>query len=202
MRQKAYYTKDEIITNLYTTGSEWMTESEVEYRGLYHTYITGETYTQGTWNPKTSVKLLPFEQTEPNAKLYKQLTNLQFKYNTVRPHIPQITQQDRETGFVARYFIKKINENNITEIDKTQYQDWLNNKIDRNLYSATEIFWRITGNRNNEYQNTVLQLGVIETNTRSIQIAQQTLPGITLKLTNPLEYYSDVDISVPADINP
>ena len=61
MRQKAYYTVDEITNNLYTAGSAWMDESGVEYIGLYHQYSTGETYTQPIWSYNNSVKLIKYE---------------------------------------------------------------------------------------------------------------------------------------------
>ena len=60
MRLKLYYTADEITSNLYTSGSQFMTEDNVEYRGTYHSYITGEVYTGSTWNAKTSKKLITF----------------------------------------------------------------------------------------------------------------------------------------------
>lgn len=201
MRQKAYYTKDEITPNLYTIGGEWMTTDDVEYKGLYHTYITGETYTQGTWNPKTSVKLIAYDFIAPDAKTFKQLTNIEVKYDSVQPYSVVVTEQDRDVGFILRYFIKKINENKITEIDAEQYKAWLGNQIDNNLYVAAEVVWRITGNQRTEYVNGVQIPGVVESNLQRTQLTEQTIPGISSKLSNPLEYYSDTDITVPRDIN-
>ena len=69
-RQKAYYTIDEITNNLYTTGSEWMLQNFTEYKGLYHTYITGEVYTQAKWNPKTSKKLSTERKKQGSLRYY------------------------------------------------------------------------------------------------------------------------------------
>ena len=55
-RIKLYYDSTEITNNLYTTGSELMTELGTNYIGLYHLYNTGETYTGPIWNPITSIK--------------------------------------------------------------------------------------------------------------------------------------------------
>ena len=44
MRQKAYYTKNEIETNLYTTGKQFMLTDRTEYIGLYHRYIVTHLY--------------------------------------------------------------------------------------------------------------------------------------------------------------
>jgi hypothetical protein len=201
MRQKAFYTKDEIITNLYTTGEEWMIEDSMEYKGLYHTYATGETYTAGTWTPGTSVKLIPYEFVQPDALAYKKLTNIEVKFDSIKPSAVTITQQNLEDGYVTRYFIKKINESSISEIDKTQYDAWVSKKIDNNLYVAVEVFWKIAGNRNTELVRGVQLPGVVEVNLENISRANQIVPGISSKLTNLLQYYSDTDITVPRDIN-
>ena len=201
MRQKAFYTKDEITTNLYTTGEEWMTEDAVEYKGLYHTYATGETYTEGSWNQNSSVKLIPYEFVQPDALAYKKLTNIEVKFDSIKPSAVTITEQNREDGYVTRYFIKKINETSILEIDKTQYDAWVSKKIDNNLYVATEIVWKITGNRNTELVRGGQLPGVIEVNLSNVSRANQIVPGISSKLTNLLQYYSDTDITVPRDIN-
>lgn len=201
MRQKAFYTKDEITTNLYTTGKEWMTEDAVEYKGLYHTYATGETYTEGSWTPGKSVKLMSYEYIDPDALAYKKLTNIEVKFDSIKPSTVTITEQNREDGYVTRYFIKKINETNIMEIDKTQYDAWIAKKIDNNVYVAVDIVWKITGNQKSELIRGVQHPGVAEINLANISRANQIVPGISSKLTNLLQYYSDTDITVPRDIN-
>ena len=69
MRQKVYYSADELVTNLHTTGSQWMTENGVEYQGSYHEYITGEVYTQSTWKPTLSKKLVPILKPQDKKKI-------------------------------------------------------------------------------------------------------------------------------------
>ena len=49
-RLKLYYPVDEITNDLYTYGSELMTEDNVEYIGAFHRYITGEVYTKSKWD--------------------------------------------------------------------------------------------------------------------------------------------------------
>ena len=77
MRDKIYYLNDEINAGLFTTGSEWMLEDLTEYKGSYHSYITGEVYTEASWNPITSKPLLKFKLNEPNT----------VEYNTLKPNI-------------------------------------------------------------------------------------------------------------------
>ena len=59
-RLRLHYTPNQITKALYTTGSEWQTESGTEYIGLYHTYTTGEVYSESEWNSKTSIKLIEY----------------------------------------------------------------------------------------------------------------------------------------------
>tara|TARA_R110001592_G_scaffold215938_1_gene469381 strand:- start:23 stop:349 length:327 start_codon:yes stop_codon:yes gene_type:complete len=72
MRDKLYYPDNEITKNLYTFGNEFML-SNIEYKGFYHKYSTGEIYTLKEWNPLLSNKLLPFEDTSGLKFRYKQL---------------------------------------------------------------------------------------------------------------------------------
>ena len=57
-RLKVYYPLNEITNNLNTTGSQWMLESLEEYKGLYHTYTTGEIYSGGKYDKNISKKLV------------------------------------------------------------------------------------------------------------------------------------------------
>jgi hypothetical protein len=50
-------------------------------------------------------------------------------------------------------------------------------------------------------QNGVLAPGVVEKNFQEIRKAEMELPGISLILTNPIQYYSDSDFVIPKDIN-
>jgi hypothetical protein len=187
MRQKSYYTVDEIIANLYTSGQELMTEQGVEYQGQYHRYITGETYSMNNWDAKLSKKLIPYEDITSTIYKYKQLKNISNKYNSIVAKQPTISDIDRKAGYIMRYFIQRTNNLQIVEIDAIQYQMWQNKKIDPNLYNAIELIWVISGNFS-------------ANQTRTIE-ANKTMPGLLLKLPNPTEYSIDTDFTVPKDIN-
>lgn len=201
MRKRLHYTPNQITFNLYTTGSQWMTEDGVEFLGPYHTYTTGEIYSQSKWNEKTSKKLVPLVLESTDNYVYKQLKTIQTKFDTPQSTQPIITIQARNTGFITRYFLKKSNESIITEVDESQYDKWGIQKIDSNIWNATQITWYITGNLHDELQHGVLVQGVIEKNLQEIQRAEIEVPGISLVLTNPVQYYSDTDFVVPKDIN-
>lgn len=201
MRQRLHYTPAQITTNLYTAGGEWALETGIEYRGLYHRYITGEVYTEATWNPKTSKKLVEYINQPTDIHEYKKLKNIQTQFKTPKIYIPTVTDIDRNNGFIMRYFLKKNNENIFLEIDRAQYIDWTVKQLDANIYNAVEIIWAISGNKQSEYKGQLLIPGVIEKNIQALQRAELIVPGISLHVTNLLQFYTDTDFIVPRDIN-
>jgi hypothetical protein len=201
MRKRLHYTPNQITTNLYTSGSEWMTLDGTEYIGLYHTYTTNETFTQAMWDLQKSKQLVPYVVKNSLVDQFKKLKTVETKFNQPKTHIPIINQQDRMNGSITRYFLKKINEQNIIEIDAEQFDDAASGKIDNNLYTTTKVEWSITGPLENSYGNGTTILGVKTKNYKAIVDAEKLLPGIITKLTNLIEYYSDTDFVTPKDIN-
>ena len=205
-RLKLYYPVDEITTNLYTTGKEWMTTDNKEYIGLYHLYTTGEAYTQPNWNPRSSLQLIPYQEvTTENRKniVYQELTNdiNAGTYVSLKSTPVQIRKQDIINGFISRYFLKKHNESAIIETNQLQFKQWQSNVMDSKLYSATSLTWFISGNINDERINGYLVEGVITKNKKEVQRASTFLPEIASHLTNLTEYYTDSIFNIPADIN-
>ena len=201
MRVKTYYSAEEITTNLYTTGLEYMTFSNVEYIGLYHKYTTGEVYTGATYNPRTSIKLIEYKEQDPNIIQYNSISSVNLNFNSFKTYNVVITKDDITIGFVRRYIIKKNNESKFYEVDKKTYDDYQNNKIDQALYTAVELIWQITGNLNDTRDGSILIPSVQSNNTKLIQDAERTMPGLSSYLTDLLQYYSDNDNIAPADIN-
>jgi len=200
-RLRLHYTPNQITKGLYTTGSVWQTELGLEYIGAYHTYVTGEVYSESEWNSTKSVKLIPIVYEEKTVTAYKQLKTITPGKRTPQSYTPIVTQNDRVAGFITRYFIKKTNELKIIEINLEQFNAYLSNEFDKNLYQTISIKWIITGSLETQYKNGVKIPSVAQQNLTAIQVAQQTMPGIISILTNPIQYYSDVDIIVPRDIN-
>jgi hypothetical protein len=205
-RLKLYYPVDEITTNLYTTGKEWMTTDNKEYIGLYHLYTTGEAYTQPNWNPRSSLQLIPYQEvTTENRKniVYQELTNdvNAGTYVSLKSTPVQIRKQDIINGFISRYFLKKHNESTIIETNQLQYRQWQSNIMDSKLYSATSLTWFISGNINDERINGYLVEGVATKNKKEIQRAALSLPEIIGRLNNLTEYYVDNIFNVAKDIN-
>jgi hypothetical protein len=201
MRQKKYYSDTEITPNLYTFGKEYQTESGVEYKGLYHKYITGEVYTQPMWNAQLSKKLV----------IYKPVTELVSKYNTLNEQklnsktpttvLRNPTTQERKDGFMLRYFLKKINDATIFEIDQAQSKEYQQKIIDNNLYLYTTIRWYITGQIEDIQNGSVLVEGIITKNKKQLIQAERVIPGMIKQYTDLIQYYTDISYVVPKDIN-
>ena len=103
---------------------------------------------------------------------------------------------------LQRYFLQRKNDlNNIIEIDSAQFDLYANQQIDNNLYTAIELTWYITGNVDDVNINNSKQFGVISKNKNSVINAERRMPGISSKLSNLLEFYTDTDFVVPRDIN-
>jgi hypothetical protein len=201
MRKRLHYTPNQITTNLYTSGSQWMTEDGVEYIGLYHTYVTNETFTQAMWDLQKSKQLLPYVEKNSLLDQYKKIKTVKTDFQQPQPHSVVITEQDRKLGYINRYFVKKVNEQTIIEINADQFELLSLNKIDSNLFISTMIEWSITGPLENSYANGTTILGVKTKNHKAIVEAETILQGIINKLTNLIEYYSDTDFVTPKDIN-
>lgn len=201
-RLRLQYSKDEIITDLYTMGKELMYEDNIEYIGPYHRYTTGEIYTRPVWDNSQSKKLIQYQDTTLPSYRYKQLKyDIQTKYNSFSHHILELKAEDYDKGYVIRYFIKKINDNSIVEISKLTYDDYIGNLIDQNLYSVIDIKWQFVGPILTTYNQGITIRGVVDINQRALRAAEQKLPGISIKLNNLLEFYTDTDFTVPTDIN-
>lgn len=202
-RLKLYYTADEITNDLYTTGKEYMTLDNKEYLGPLHRYITGEIYTESKWNSKLSKKLITYVENLTTAdKTYKTLQpSLNVTYSMPSSIISQPTKTEILDGKMKRYFIKRKNDANILEINKVQYDNWTNNVIDKKMYDGVEITWFIGGSINDEQRHGITIPGVISNNIKQRSYATRIIPGLSIRLDNLLEMYTDNDYTTPVDIN-
>ncbi len=202
MRLQAFYTPEEIITNLFTTGGQLETEDGVEYRGPYHRYITNEIYTGATWNADTSKKLRPFVKRLQRDATYETLKpRLKTRFFKPQPVSVTISSEQRKSGVLTRYFAQKINDRVITEINKLQFNAWQSKKIDPNVYVCVQIEWYISGEREDQKKGIIIQKGVVTKNLEQIRYAETIMPGIKVILNNPLQFYSDNTFIIPVDIN-
>ena len=202
MRQKEYYSEDEIVKNQYTTGKEYMTKSRVEYIGLYHKYITGEVFTLGEWNVRKSVLLIPYEEESADIKIYRSnKTKIKTRYNTPSIFYPSPTTDDIKKKRMTRYILKNVSTNQIFETNLQTVKDYQKKKIDNNLYQLETINWKISGPLNTITVNGITQTGVIEENIETIRNKSKKMLGLLQYFKSYSEFYTDTSYEVPENIN-
>lgn len=201
MRIKSYYSANEIVNNLYTTGQELMTTDNVEYVGLYHKYTTGEIYSQPTWNKNKSVKLIKYKEQPESVIEYNKISDIEIDYKSFNTYNVAITKENINNGYVDRFIIKRANDNIFYEVNSDTYDMYTREDIDPVLYLAVKFKWYITGNINDVRQGNILIPGVKSNNYKELQTAEKTVPNITSYLTNLLQHYVDNDNVTPKDIN-
>jgi len=204
-RIKRYYTIDEITSNLYTSGKELMKTDGAEYIGLYHRYNTGEIYSEATWNPLISIQLITYvdKQQNDDNNIYKTLRpNVNVAFFAPIPAAAVITSENIKAGVIDRYFINRYDQSSILEISQQTYKEWQNNIVDKNLFTAVSIKWKIKGEKNDRVNNSNINIeGVISFNMRQIKKAEKILPGLSMYLNNPLQYYISSTSANSIDIN-
>jgi hypothetical protein len=201
MRIKSYYSANEIVNNLYTTGQELMTTDNVEYIGLYHKYTTGEVYSQPTWDKNKSVKLIKYKDQPESVIEYNKISDIEINYKSFNTYNVAITKENINTGYVDRFIIKRANDNVFYEVNSDTYDMYTREEIDPVLYLAVKFKWYITGNINDVRQGNILIPGVPSNNYKELQTAEKTVPNIMSYLTDLLQYYVDNDNVTPKDIN-
>jgi hypothetical protein len=114
---------------------------------------------------------------------YNNLNGAQFSnLPTPIPYTPSWIVTDKS---ISRYFVKKINDVVITEVNSANYSGL----ISSNIYNYVMLDWKIRGQKHSTVENGVDSFGVAEYNTTQIQNADVSLPGISKKLLNPLQFY-------------
>ena len=201
MRIKSYYSTNEIVNNLYTTGQELMTTDNVEYVGLYHKYTTGEIYSQPTWNKNKSVKLIKYKEQPESVIEYNKISDIEINYKSFNTYSVVITKDNINNGYIDRFIIKRSNDNIFYEVNSDTYDAYTSEDIDPVLYSAVKLKWYITGNITDTQQGNITIPGIQSNNYKELQTAEITVPGISLYFTDLLQYYVDNDNITPKDIN-
>lgn len=99
--------------------------------------------------------------------------------------IPIVTKNDYTIGYIYRYFVQKINDLTITEVNKDKYND-----INSQYYNKIVIKWIISGPKNNVYKNKILEIkGVQEQNIQTLNENEKKMKGLKTYLNNPLEFW-------------
>lgn len=183
-----YYPKSKIISNLYTKGGELVIQSDNSiYKGYYHKLYNGKIYSGKTPEDSPIIELVVISNNQvqtddtdvdysQNNLIYNYLKDVDTDKKLLIPanYIVKPTEDEYKLGEVQRYFLKKINEKLIFEIDKEDF-DAIKGKDEKYLFKLFfpfELAWQIGGNR----------IDVININKKSIHL---------LEISNkfPIKYY-------------
>lgn len=86
---------------------------------------------------------------------------------------------DYSIPYTRRYFVKKINDNDVIEVKGDNFKN-----IPGNIYQKTSITWKVSGSqRNVTHNNNVIEEGAFEYNKKQVQIAEKEMPGLTSKIS-------------------
>ena len=224
-RQKIYYSKNEIVTNLFTNGRQFMRLRDFsEYVGFYHRYTTGEVFTENEWFPEKSERLIRFKNLSEPVKSYygikhfrkgsgnnigvrrkiKGITDEYYNFTAPRPVKRKLTDKEIENGKTQRYFVTKRNERDrvFFEIGLDQVVTYNSSKagINQYLYEVIIIPWKVDGPEYDIYDGDMLIMpGVIDTNLRVIDRYSKQYRLLRQLVQNPREltvYENEIPSSI------
>jgi len=118
-----------------------------------------------------------------NLDTYQSLNLIQPRFTYSLEYYPILTDRDYQKGEFIRYFVKKVNGSDWTEVDKNNF-----GAVSIELYEKFNLTWRISGQERND-PNDVIGDGVYEFNLQQIKSAEKSYSGISNKLINPLQFY-------------
>jgi len=202
MRKKRYYTDEEIITDQYTIGQQYMTNDRREYIGLYHKYLTGEIYTERIYIPNKSRILVPYETESADVKFFRlSKSKTKTKFQTPKQYNISITTNNIKNKSLTRNILKNVSTNQLIEIDSKTVNLYRQKKIDNNLYQLITFKWVITGPVNTVNENGVTKLGVVEQNINEIQKKSKEMPELLQYISSYSQYYTDTTYTTSNNIN-
>lgn len=119
--------------------------------------------------------------------LNKNITNFNLQIpNTI---VPTPTELDYDNGFIRRYFLQKINDENgfIFEVSQEVHDEYLENPF----WKSGELKWRIKGPKFPIYDEfgTLKDVGVEISNKSTISNASTKMKNIGLYLPNIFQYH-------------
>lgn len=210
-----YIPKSLVNNNLYTSGGEYINPQGKPYEGFYHELFNGQVYSGKTpLDPNKTLLKKPIQSSTgvpnnvPQDALNQQYISLNpqdqeiYEYGKdPETYFPILNSQDYKRGQIIRYFAKKRNQSPalIREIDKATYDDIIVQGGEYNyvLWSVIKLFWKVTGplyDSKNQYG--ILQSGIVNTNERLRDSANQDMKGIKQYLSNLIQLSIKPDIEL------
>jgi hypothetical protein len=181
-----------------------------EYIGQYHKYTTGEVFTESNFVQDKSRKLIPYVrlQTE-NGELVELIGGSKFDFGknfiyddikTVQikksksPSLAMIKVSDKDIkrGWMVRYFASKVNDEQILELNKTDYDKVGTDKgLPQFIWEKFNLRWKISGRMNDLVDpktGIITESGIIDTNQRTIDLVSEEYPDLVDILVDLTEF--------------
>ena len=204
-RRRIYYTKAQTNTGLVTKGKEWMFTDGTEYIGQYHSYTTGEVFTEPSYVSGKSKKLIPyidytgilkttgdFELNRATNSEYDLVKNIDVKKSKyLNPNSESPTDKDVVKGFMIRYFVYKVNDGQLVELDKDGYgKVGTDDGFDAILWHKFKIRWKLSGSDYDiiDRVGNIKEAGIIDTNMRTVAVTSETYPSLMEYITDYREF--------------
>ena len=203
-RNRVYYTKAQITDGLITEGGEWMFIDGMEYIGQYHSYSTGEVFSEVNFVDGKSRKLIPYVDVTTigtqNAEnmdfaknfIYDEIKSVDIKKSkTPNRDIEAITDKDIKNGYMIRYFGYRYDDSCI-ELNKEKFnQIGSEDGLSGVVYKKLKIKWKITGPIHDvlDENGKVIESGVFDSNKRNVALISEKHPSIKLKLLDYTEFH-------------
>ena len=168
-----YYPKSEIIKVGFTSGTEFLVKSTKKpYIGNYYVTNDGRIFSGKEYSSTTQELVRIVE------KIIVKNESKSYGFHYAMP-----ADKDYDKGFFTRYVLKRVNSGfeTILEVDQTEYE---RAKKDP-LYTAEKFNWKLTGPL---YTTPEGIPGIINSNQKTLEGLEKTIPGITNYFTNLAQY--------------
>ena len=165
----------------YTSGGEYIiANSNIRYQGYYYE-VNGKTYTGKEYNASGSTLLIkdtPDNSPSPflNTTLYEFISNVKVNKNLPQyiTYNPSQIESSNSSSSITRYFIKKVNDTLIKEINKTTFDKFNSDPLYQKV--AINFTFPFVPNPDEDIPHQSIPQNLTE--------AEKTMPGITLFLYN------------------
>lgn len=93
-----------------------------------------------------------------------------------RAYLFSTNDVDYSIPYTRRYFVKKINDNDVIEVEGDNFRT-----LPENIYQKSSINWQVSGiQRDVIKDNKVIQEGAYEYNRKQVKLAEKDMPGLTM----------------------
>ena len=168
-----YYPKSEILLVSTTSGREFLVKkTKKPYTGDYYITNDGKLFSGKEYTVNTQ-ELIPIVQ-----KIIVKNEKESYGFHYAMP-----SEDDYSKGSFTRYTIKRVNSGfeTILEVDQTEYERASKDP----LYTAVKFSWKITGSL---YTTPEGIPGIVNTNQKTLENLEKTIPGISNYFTNLAQY--------------